>query len=706
MKRITCLLILLLFNGLGEFPAYAATVRSANTEVELISEVDAIVPQRPFWVALRMKMDDHWHTYWKNPGDSGLPLTIQWDLPPGFSASEIYWPYPKRLDEAGLTTYGFEGEVFLLTRIDPPAILSHGDRKQIKAKVDFLACELICVPGSAEVSLVLPVDFQGNRWSDILIKPREKLPISSSPWMVAAKSYKDQIVVYLTIPKSSFYSLSNIQFFTEEKRSIEDAAVQVQSQIAKGYRLVLKKSHLKKDVLKTLKGVLVVREGWRGRNSERALSIDIPIEPVASAALLREGDSSVAFNQDINILGALIFAFIGGLILNLMPCVLPVLSLKVMGLIEHKDDKVAAWKNGVAFAFGVVVSFWILAGCLILLRAAGQQIGWGFQFQSPTFLIFLSTLLFMFGLNLFGVYEIGTSLTTVEGKIPKRKDGSRNAFLLGILATVAATPCTAPFMGTALGFALTQPPLVSMGVFTSLGLGMAFPYLILARFPQLLKFVPKPGPWMIVLKRIMGGLLMTTVAWLLWVFYLQIGENGLFMVVVSFMIMGMGAWIYGNSMNSKDQNSARILAILCLIGGFAIALWGTRLSSGSFRPVFINNSSGIQWKDYSPELIQSLKANHEVIFIDFTAAWCLSCQVNDRIVFQDSKVISKFKELNVVSVKADWTSRDETITRALAAYGKSSIPVYVFYGKGKSKPVFLPEIITPAIVIKALEKLK
>jgi thiol:disulfide interchange protein DsbD len=330
-----------------------------------------------------------------------------------------------------------------------------------------------------------------------------------------------------------------------------------------------------------------------------------------------------------------------------MPCVLPVLSIKVLSLITHKEDANKAWINGLIFTSGVLASFWILAGLLIALKAAGQQIGWGFQFQSPVFVIALSILLLGMALNLFGVFEIGASLTKLGGAI-NLSSGYRGSFLSGILATVVATPCTAPFMGTALGFALTQSAINALLIFTFLGLGMAFPFLILCRFPRLLKFVPRPGPWMTTFKKFLGALLLVTVTWLLWVLSLQLNAG---------------------------------------------------------QTTVSNKGEGIAWQPYSAAYVTELKTGDEPVFIDFTAAWCLNCQVNDRVVFHNKDVIKKFKELGIVAVKADWTNYDEEITQALASYGKNSIPLYVLYGKDKSQePYIFPEIITPSLIIKALEE--
>jgi len=406
---------------------------------------------------------------------------------------------------------------------------------------------------------------------------------------------------------------------------------------------------------------------------------------------------------------ALLFAFAGGMILNLMPCVLPVLSLKILGFVQQAgEDRNKVFPHGLTFMAGVLASFWALAGVLLLLRAGGEQLGWGFQLQSPTFIIVLAIFMFLFGLSLFGVFEIGTSLAAV-GQQTAAKSGHFGSFMSGVTATVVATPCTAPFMGSALGFALSQSVLVNFAIFTALGLGMAAPYVILASSPALLKFVPKPGAWMNILKQFMGFLLMATVIWLLWVLGIQTGVNGVIVLLIALLFTGMGAWVlgyWGNLTRGKSTRLiARALAGIAIIGSIIFtvrsvdAAGATPQSSAS-----VEKLGDIRWQTYSPELVKNLKAQGKPFFIDFTAAWCLSCQVNQKIAFGSEDVQQAFAKHGITPIVADWTSKDETITRALAAYGRNSVPLYVlFTGKTNSAPVILPEILTPGVVLDALE---
>jgi len=404
-----------------------------------------------------------------------------------------------------------------------------------------------------------------------------------------------------------------------------------------------------------------------------------------------------------------LFSFLGGMILNLMPCVLPVLSIKIMRFIKQAHDAHSKpWQHGLVFTAGVLSAFWVLAVALLILKAGGEQLGWGFQLQSPTFLIILSAFMFLLGLSMFGVFEIGTSLTTVGGQAPE-KGGFFGSFMDGIIATVVATPCTAPFMGGALGYALTQPAYVSLLIFTFLGLGMAFPFALITSIPALLKYVPKPGRWMESFKQFMGFLLVATVIWLLWVLSQQTGSLVVLLVLLNLMFTSMAAWIYGRwgnlAMKERTRYTAWVLAILILVfsNGYVLANYDKYVQSTSET---VLNTEGIQWQPYSDELLNRLLSEGKPVFIDFTASWCLSCQVNEKVAFSSEEVQKKFQELGVVPLKADWTKRDPEITRALSRFGRQSVPLYLLYsGKPGAKPKILPEVLTPGIVLEALESL-
>jgi len=447
----------------------------------------------------------------------------------------------------------------------------------------------------------------------------------------------------------------------------------------------------------TLRGILVSTDGWRGAGSEQSVEIAVPV-----GAKTTSGLGSIWW--------AILFSFIGGIILNLMPCVLPVLSIKIMGFIKQAhDEHTASWKHGVSFTVGVLVSFLALAGLLLILKAGGASLGWGFQLQSPSFIIVVSVFMFLCGLSMLGVYEIGTSMTTVGGKT-QGVTGLAGSFVSGITAVIVATPCTAPFMGSALGFALTQPVWASLTVFFFLGLGMAAPFLLLSSVPALLKYVPKPGRWMESLEQFMGFLLVGTVLWLLWVLAIQAGSNAVIIVLADLFITAVGAWIYGRwgnlAMAKRTRVIAWILAFILIAGsnGYVLA----NIESYSTSPeAALSHGEGVEWQKFSEEKAAQLVAEGTPVFIDFTAAWCLSCQVNEQVAFSDLEVQKKFKELGVATLKADWTKRDASIAKALAKFNRNSVPLYVLYsGQPGSAPLLLPEVITPGIVLEALGTIK
>ncbi|MGD8778083.1 MAG: thioredoxin family protein [Ignavibacteria bacterium] len=428
------------------------------------------------------------------------------------------------------------------------------------------------------------------------------------------------------------------------------------------------------------------------------------IDTAANSSIqLPEESDPVTIEATISILAAIVFAFFGGMILNLMPCVLPVLSLKIMGIVEQAgEDPKEKLKHGLLFTIGVLISFWILAGLLLILRAGGEQLGWGFQLQSPGFVVVLSIFLFLFGLSMFGVFEIGATLTAV-GQGKRSKSAYMGSFTSGVLATVVATPCTAPFMGSALGYALSQPAYVSLLVFTILGLGMAAPYLVLTSIPKLLRFIPKPGAWMETMKQFMGFLLMATVLWLLWVLSLQTGSEGVIILLGSLILISIGGWIYGRWGNiAKTPNvrrTAQVISTLMVVGAISFSLKKIEAKTTETRD--IHKQGTIEWKAFSPELVEELRADNKPVFVDYTAAWCLSCQVNEKVAFGSEEVQKAFAEKGIVTLKADWTNKDETITKALAEFGRNSVPLYVYYAPGKDA-VILPEIITSAIVLEKI----
>jgi thiol:disulfide interchange protein DsbD len=406
----------------------------------------------------------------------------------------------------------------------------------------------------------------------------------------------------------------------------------------------------------------------------------------------------------IAVLGA---AFLGGLILNLMPCVLPVLSLKVFSLIRHAGENPGtAWKQGVAFTVGVVISFWVLAGLLIALRAAGNHLGWGFQMQSPGFVLALIFLFFLLGLNLFGVFELGTSLVGLDAKASGRVgSGLTSSFLNGALATLAATPCTAPFMGSSVGFAAEQPPFVALLVFTALALGMAAPYLLLTIFPAALRFVPKPGAWMETVRQIMGFLLLATVIFLIYVFGALVGSEQIPALLAVLLVAGLAAWIYGRWAGPGNAATVRLIALVLTLVALDYAICrGVELSHA--MPATTTQESSDGWQPWTPAAVDQALAQNKPVFVDFTAAWCLSCKVNEQVALETDAVRQAFAQKKVALFRADWTHSDPTISAVLEKYHRDGVPLYLLYSPAaKDSPQILPEVLTPGTVLEALRKL-
>lgn len=641
LSALTMLALVVSSSVFSALPKKVAT----HVKPSLISEVETVQPGRSFWVGVKLVMEPEWHTYWVNAGDSGGPTVIQWKLPEGFKAGEINWPTPEKIRLDPLVSYGYEHEVLFLTEITPPLKLK-SNSVTITATVEWLECKVECIPGEATLNLALPISDSPPRLNSERVQEfsegKAKWPLKSSDWKVAAFESEKGIRIEATPPADFKDHIKDLTFFAQDPLTVEYAGKETLTFRKNIPSLTVEKSDEASDALTHLKGLLVTSGGWRGAGSETGLVVDVPVQPdIAGPA------SSLSWGL------ALLFSFIGGLILNLMPCVLPVLSIKILGFVQQSHgNRSESIKHGLLYAFGVLLSFWILAGALIALRAGGAQLGWGFQLQNPAFVLGMAILFFILALSMFGVFQLGSSLIRLGG-ITAGRFSSWNSFLSGVLATIVATPCTAPFMGSALGYAISQPVWVAMSVFTALGVGMAFPYVLLSCFPSLLKFVPKPGPWMTKFEKFLGLLLMATVLWLLWVFALQKG------IPIPFL-----------TAESKTGEK-------------------------------------ISWEAYSEEAVQKYRTEGRPVFVDFTAAWCLTCQVNERVALSPERVVNKFKELNIAPLKADWTSRDPKITEALQRFGRNGVPFYVLYPADiKKDPVFLPEILTPDIVLDAVEKIK
>lgn len=679
-------------------------VRGDYLSVELFSEVASIQPGKSFNLGLRFNLDKDWHIYWKNPGDAGMPVSVEWNLPKGFKAGEIQWPYPKLIKSAHLANFSYDNEVLFIIEITPPEDVSAGTVINIAAKAKWLVCKEDCTPGDTELKLALPVRKEASilnaDYTEAFYKARFKQPLSESGWAFTASRSDSFLFIDALAPNMQFNIIKSARFFPLEQEVIQNAADQQFFRNNKGFRLKIPLDMAFPERPEMMDGVIVSDTGWRGPLSEKAhnVHLDFSRNPVLTISGFED------------FIWAVIFAFLGGLILNLMPCVLPVLSIKILGFVHQSNGKKnEIFKHGLIFSAGVMVSFWILAIILLLFQSAGNQIGWGFQLQQPVFLFILIVFFFLFGLNLFGVFEFGVTFGAISMKSADRRD-LFGSFINGMIATLVATPCTAPFMGSALGFAVTHSPLVALTVFTFLGLGMSSPYLLLSAKPSWLKFVPKPGEWMENLKQFFGFLLLGTAIWLLWVLGLQRGNDMVIEVLFALLLIGIGAWIYGKWGGLDKSRGMRHFAeitFMTLIAVSAYFIFSDINQHYTPKGKTISlQKSGISWQKYSKQVFEQALKSDKPVFIDFTAAWCLSCQVNEKVALDIERVKNKFSELGIIAIKADWTSRDDEITQALSAFRRNSVPLYVLYGKDRKKPLFLPEVITPGIVLDALKKMQ
>ncbi|MCX7038529.1 MAG: protein-disulfide reductase DsbD family protein [Spirochaetes bacterium] len=671
-------------------------------QAELVAPQSSIKPGEPFIVGLRLAANPGWHTYWRNPGDSGLATRIEWDLPEGIRAAPPDWPVPQVFEEQGLTTYGYEGEAMLLIAVTPSTELELGTTVTLRAQVSWLACRVACVPGSVEVSLDLPVrtsaPLEDTRGKRALDAAKARMPGADSAVVFKVGLAKD--FVDLRVDGLPVSSGATVQFLPDAGGFIDTARPQTAAIDASGLSLRLARVRAGAEPPDRLQGLLVVSGGA----GDRGLVVDAPLPAADGSA-----------EPGLGIVLALIFAFLGGILLNLMPCVLPVLSLKVVSLVRNaRSSGRGALAHGLAFSMGVLVSFWLIAGLLLALRAGGHLLGWGFQFQSPGLVAGVAVLFFLVGLNLFGVFELGTIAASAGARVQSR-GGWVGSFASGLLATAVATPCTAPFMGSALGYALSRPPVVALAVFTALGLGMSLPYLVLSAAPGLLERVPRPGRWMETLKQAMGFPMMAAVVWMASVLIALSGAASLLSLLAALVASAVGAWVWGRWGGIDRPRSVRLAAAaiaLAFVAAGAVmvirtAETGKAAASPAGGVLAAKPSAEGMWEPWSPERVAELREAGRPVFIDFSAQWCLTCQVNERVALRrGGPVERRLRELGVAALKADWTDRSDRIAAAIAGYGRAGVPLYVLYAPGAGRPVLLPELLTAGIVLDALEAMR
>ena len=711
------LLWLVLMAGLGAASAGAAdatlvqpaaTARTPHVEISLVAEDAVAQAAGPTWLGLHFRLRPGWHIYWRNPGDSGYPPSFTWKLPAGARAGEIAWPTPARLPFGPLTNFGYKDEVMLSV----PLVLS-GDARSgplpVRVDAHWLVCEEVCIPESASLGRDLALAESARpdpAAAALFAAARQRWPAAAPPadWELRAESESGGVALHLRLPGSP---PSGLQFFPFAEGLMQPSAEQNLQRDGDGYRLRLSNAEVPLAPWQRLHGVLA--PAGHGSGSERAevgaertaraFVIDLPVEVASGAA-------------PVSLLAAMLLALVGGVLLNLMPCVLPVLSIKLLALLKPDTPASAertrdARSHALLYSLGVVGSFLLLAALLIGLKAAGHALGWGFQLQSPTLVSALALLFFALGLSLSGALPIATLAQDVPGAWRLRHP-RLDAVASGGLAVLVASPCTAPFMGAALGAAFALPPAQTLLVFAALGGGMALPVALLVRYPAWLRWLPRPGAWMERLRQLLALPLYATVVWLAWVLVEQIGPDAIVPLGAGLVAVAALAWC----LHLRDEHWRRAGALVCVIAVITCAIAPAGKPSGAapggtegkLADAPADPRANERWQPWSPEALAAARALPAPVFVDFTAAWCVTCQVNKRLVLTREDVAADFAAAGVVLLRADWTRHDPRISTELGRLGRSGVPVYALYPP-HGAPLLLPEILSRGNIQDALRRI-
>ncbi|MDX5362626.1 MAG: thioredoxin family protein [Pseudazoarcus pumilus] len=683
-------------------PALAALegpqVDTPHVSARLVASSESVAPGDTVTLGVAKTIIPKWHTYWQNPGDSGLATTITWDVPAGVEVGDIQWPAPERHALGPVTNYGYEGEVTLLSPLTVPADAEPGSTLALRAAVSWLVCADICIPEDVELTLDLPVAAQtGGVAHPAITAARARLP-QPSPWAARHAVHEEGVRVAIdtgALPADA----TDLWFYPFEWGRIDHSAPQQLSRTAEGIVLQAPRGQAPaRDA--PLGGVLVIREQTADGVLTTAFELDAPrVDAVAAGEPLTPASDGGAPSIGLGL--ALLFALAGGLILNLMPCVFPVLAMKVLALVRTGGDAGSVRGHGLAYLAGVLASFALLALVVLALQQGGARLGWGFQFQSPVFVVLVAWLLFAVGLNLSGVFTIGGSFAGI-GQALTARGGHSGSFFTGVLAAVVATPCTAPFMGAAIGFAMTQPPLSLLLTFLALGLGLALPFVVLAFRPALVARMPRPGPWMERFKQLLAFPMYGAAVWLLWVLALQAGANGVLVAAGGMLAIALAAWLYDATWHAgaRLRRSAQLVAAALLVATVAV---GSGLATQTV-PTAQAQGALLKHEAWTPQRFDALRAEGRAVFVNMTAAWCITCIVNEQVALERAEVAAAFAELDIAYLKGDWTNQDAAIGEVLASFGRSGVPLYLYYPPQRdAQAVVLPQILTPDIVLNALD---
>ncbi|WP_231402388.1 protein-disulfide reductase DsbD family protein [Caenimonas aquaedulcis] len=687
-----------------------SVVSTERVRAELMAHApDGVDPGKKVWVGLQLAHQPEWHTYWRNSGDSGLPTQLEWTLPPGVTAGEIAWPVPKKIPVGNLANYGYEGTVLLpvpltITPAFKPSVL--GSDLDVKLKAQWLVCRKECIPEEGEFALKIPVKSStaiNTKAFQAAFEAQPRPVLAGTQVITESNARVDGDSIKLSVQGLPVELRGkSLEFFPETPEVIETAAPWTQAWNGATWTASIPLSAQRSASPNVLPVVLASgTEGWRtelkvvGQWPQVAAAAGMT--PALEVALRANTSSAPPSTPSLTLAAALVGALLGGLILNLMPCVFPILAIKIVGFTRHAEDRRAHRTAGLAYTAGVIVSFAALGALMLALRAAGEQLGWGFQLQSPAVVAALAALFTLIALNLAGLFEFGSFVPSSVASLEARHPAA-NAFLSGVLAVAIASPCTAPFMGASLGFAIGLPAVEALLVFAMIGLGMALPYLAASWVPAIARLLPKPGAWMDTFRKLMAFPMFATVAWLVWVLGQQSGIDGAAALLVLLVAMSMVVWAL------TLRGRARSVIAVISLAAFGLLAWAAGPNITRALPAQTAQAEGGAWQAWEPGRVDQLLASGRPVFVDFTAAWCVTCQYNKKTTLSRDDVMGDLSAKNVALLRADWTRRDPAITAALGQLGRNGVPVYVFYAAGKA-PVILSEILSADEVRAAIARL-
>jgi thiol:disulfide interchange protein DsbD len=707
LRLLPCLALL---GATAAGAASPAVVTTPQVRAELVAHApEGVGTGKPLALGLKIEHQPHWHTYWKNPGDSGLPTTLSWTLPAGFSAGQIEWPTPKKLPIGPLMNYGYEGTVLLPVAVQVPAGFA-GDTLAVKLRADWLVCKDLCIPEGGDFALEIPARASSAAHAALFAAARAALPQPAAGAQAGARVEGDALVVRIAGLPAAWQGRT-LDFFPETNGVLDNAA-KPQADWESGRESGPGGVWIAKLALDPQRsaGPAQMQAVLTAAGQPAGLSVTVnvttpwPALPAPPAPLpsLGAGGASTAPPPaaDIGLAMALVLAVVGGMLLNLMPCVFPVLALKLFGFAQYGGERGKLLASGLAYTAGVMLSFVALAALLLALRAGGEQLGWGFQLQSPGFVAALAVLFTLIGLNLAGVFEL-TSMLPGRWLAARASHPIADSMLTGVLAVAVASPCTAPFMGASLGLAVTLPAAQALAVFAALGLGMALPYLVASAWPTLAAKLPRPGPWMAHFRALMAFPIFATVVWLTWVLGQQVGIDGAAALLGLLVAVAFAAWAIGSpTLGTLARRGFGVVSLLLVAAALAWALPALRQEAVARAAV-----GDERWGAWSNERVAQALAQGRPVFVDFTAAWCVTCQFNKRTTLGTDDVQAAFDANRVLLLRADWTRRDAAISAELARLGRSGVPVYALYAPGAAGPTLLSEILSVAEIQAALAAL-